>query len=343
MVPTTVNTPFRATRKSIGTQKTPPEEVPLSQEPEIPETPEVVVAAVETRRITQPVAALPVIEEDADMPPPPPPEPSEPERMYPDLENVGQQQQALPMVVIPAPPAIETVAPPPVVHEQPPAQETIVVAAVPEQIVAPPINSPPPPPVIESTPVKTLRRSIRVISPERLMAIIHRNNDVTEDGAEEVPETQEIPESPLSVPATQIVHTPRRLVSEMVEMPPPAAKTPTKTTAKTPAKTPVRVPETPASPATQFDDSSRFAVPTPNIRNFKLVVADCLKTHSAVKKDTREPRQSTTQPKPPTTRRPSQTAGKNKMHRVSNCTMVSAEGLLMLICYLIVGLRTDDS
>lgn len=310
MVPTTVHTPYRASRKSIGTQKS-PLEVPLSQQPEVPETPEVVVP----QRV--PAAAGPtiiILAQDILAPPTPF---AEKERIYPDLENVGQQQEALPTVVIPPP--VEAVV------SQPAPKETCAAAAPPMVVIHQhaPVNSPPPPPPppakvpvpaasapVPSTPT---RRLISVISPERLMEIIHAPAAVVNDEASVViPETEPMSQSPESVPQSQHVKTPRRLVQRMgPDTPRPNPDTPA--VVLPPLATPAETPR-------QFDDSSFFAVPTPVVKSFKLVMNDCMKNESAAVDQTqtrrssvREPRQASTQSRTG----PSTTAGRNKIVRVS--------------------------
>lgn len=297
MVPTTAQTPYRASKKSVGIQNSPLVELPLSQEPEIPETPEVAVAAKSVVAAAVPPTRPSII-------PPPAQFSEQPQQIYPDLENVVQQQQALPIVLTST--AVErsmaNAKEPAVTVCQQPAIVTHPPTPLP--IAAPPlIQLPPPTPQTETvssqSPAPSSQKprvSIRVISPERLMEIIHQEPPVVNTPAAPVVETPTAPvQSPIATTEQRGLQTTRNLAEEMVipaalspsPLPPPsppASCPPSNETIPATQEIPesqASEPATPRNVATALNDSSFFAVPTPVLRNFKLVVNDCMKSSEA--------------------------------------------------------------
>lgn len=332
MVPTTTQTPFRPTKKSIGIQNSPLVEVPLSQEPEIPETPEVVAPVAPKAIILQnkSVAKTPVAQVI-----PPPAQFQEVGRIYPDLENVGQQQEAIPAV---APPTSTTVATPcpPVVVPQTAPPPAIPVAQTPQKDTPQTIAASAPPP---AAPPSTRRQSIRCVSPERLMEVIFGTQSEPANENVIVQPVQQTPKAPAEY---RQVHTPRNLVEEIVTRTPAVVSAPSPP--PSPEPTPIApepafvepaMPRNPPVNTPQLNDSSFFVPPpTPVLKNFKLVLNDCM---SSDPEATQKAPRTTISMAPPesarvakTTResvakpsrdsyRPS-TASKNttkKMHRVS--------------------------
>lgn len=267
----------------------------MSQEPEVPETPEVVPASqpVETPRVARNEAV---------------------ENIYPDLENVGQQQNALPVLatpvrnsvapvvnceapttpgagVFPETPAVQTIPQSPVNRAM---AQNPVISLVPD--FTPMITSPAPRvdvdvavpvPPTTTTPSIGNNSRIRVVSTDSLMEIIHNGPSAAQE--------------PLTTHPHPVAQTPKSSHRELEPMETPRSGgshlkcTRRLTTAELPDNVFTDVEmnnemlNTPAGAAPDpLDDSSFFVVPTSSVlKNFKLVVKDCLNTELKRKTRTR--------------------------------------------------------
>lgn len=273
MVPTTTQTPYRASKKSIGIQNSPlVEEMPCSQEREIPETPEVIPVAVPPKSAVTVVSPKDIL--------PPPAQFMEVERIYPELQNVERQQEALPAIVAPV------ILPQESTKTAPPLASAIISPELP-----PP---PPPPPMVEFPPhtttsplppppsdiAQTQTPAVAPQSPgpsrwDKLMAIIHQEPAELPPSSpppqmdKQMEEIAALIQTPRSVPEQRHIHTPRNLANELIPKTPAAQEAPlgeVPANADTPAV---------AGKVMHFNDSSFFIAPTPVLKNFKLVMEDC--------------------------------------------------------------------
>lgn len=257
------------------------------------------------------------------------------DRIYPNLEHVILQQETFPAP--PSPFRSSAVAPPPpppktpvaqvIPSSQPPQiEQQVAVAEAPKTPRTVTNHAAPLMPHTADRASHTPRMSLRVVSPERLMEIIHPNRPTdTEERIIRNPQMshldeQRILQSPprdIQYPETPRgrhlgVRSPHRISEDPLDEPEDEFVAPAAMEPKTPAPH--------AANQGQLDDSSFYDVPTPVMRNFKFVVPDCMRADATAKCATRYSRVTATTPAPtpknvPTTKK-KDGKGDKKLHRV---------------------------
>lgn len=251
------------------------------------------------------------------------------QNIYPDLEQVGQQQNALPVVtttpargsvaqvaiaetaktpgvsVVPETPVVPILPQSPVVvramPQSPPTQavmpQNTIIPLLPQ---SPIITSPAaaaavsPPPATTSPCIAPNKTRIRVVSPETLMEIIHQGSPPAKEQPTQQAATH--PEHNAQTPITshqerEPMETPRsgglhlKSARRLTEVEPPMVELPKNVFTD---DVPIEIADDPPQNAEPLDDSSFFVAPeTPVMKNFKLVVKDCLNTEEKRRTRTR--------------------------------------------------------